>query len=149
MLNGIYLFHKNYASSVSKYFTIAVHNALKPLILFKAYYSKSGTLYYDWRMSIEESPFNDWLFFLALCVKMLNNACKSKNILDVHTAQILTFILPEFINGLPDCSIENGYAHNYPSPLLLSVFLLIPYWIWNGLMTNLKVGIPRYTNQIF
>ncbi|CAO3690315.1 unnamed protein product [Rhizopus stolonifer] len=122
VLNDIYLFDSNCASSVSKYFTFTVHNALKPSLLFKTYYLKRGALCYDWCMSIEEFSPNNWLFSLNLCAKMLNDACESKDILNVRTAQVLTFILPAFINGPPDCSIKDSYVHNYLSPLLLSVF---------------------------
>lgn len=115
-LNDIYLFDKNQASSISKYFTLAVHNALKLSLLFETYYPERGVRCYDWCMSLEESPPPDWLSSLTLCAKMLSDACESKNILDVHTAQVLTSILPAFINGPPDNSIEDSYVHNYLSP---------------------------------
>jgi hypothetical protein len=121
------LFDKNYASSISKHFTLAVHNALKPSLLFETYHPERGIRRYDWCMSIEESPPPDWLSSLTLCVKILNDACESKNILDIHAAQALTSILPIFINGPPDCSIEDSYVHHYLSLLLSSVFSSDPY----------------------
>lgn len=86
VLNDIYLFDKNYASSISKYFTLAVHNALRPSLLFETYYPERGIQCCDWCMSIEEFSPHDWFSSLTLCAKMLNDACQSKNILDIHTA---------------------------------------------------------------
>jgi hypothetical protein len=117
---------KKYASSINKYIILAVHNALKPSLLFETYYPERGIRCYDWCMSIEGSPPHNWISSLTLCAKMLNDACESKNILDVYTAQVLTFILLMSINGLPDYSIKDNYVHSYLSSLLSSVFLLIP-----------------------
>lgn len=47
VLNDIYLFDKNYASSISKYFTLAVHNALRSSLLFETYYPERGIQCYD------------------------------------------------------------------------------------------------------
>lgn len=60
-LNVIYLFDKNYASSISKYFTAAVHSALKPSLLIETYYAERGIRCNDWCLSIKESPPHDWL----------------------------------------------------------------------------------------
>lgn len=40
----------------------------------------------------------------------------------MHTAQVLTQILPIFTNGSPDDIVEDSYVHSYLSPLLCSVF---------------------------
>ncbi|KAI8983576.1 hypothetical protein BDB01DRAFT_698700, partial [Pilobolus umbonatus] len=138
-LNDIYLFNKNYASSISKYFSLAVHNALKSSLLFKKYYSERGVQCYDWCMSIEESSPSDWISSLTLCAKMLGIASESQNVLDMHTAHVLTSVLPVFIHGPPDYSVEDSYVHNYLSPLLSSVFssepLLNMKWA-NGRLKN-------------
>ncbi|KAG0942055.1 hypothetical protein G6F62_002679 [Rhizopus arrhizus] len=90
-------------------------------------------------MNIEASPPSDWLSSLKLCGKMLTDACESNNLLDIHTAQVLTHVLPIFINGPPDYSIEDSYVHNYLSPLLTTVFgsdsLLNMKWA-NGQLKN-------------
>lgn len=78
-LNDIYLFNKNYASSISKYFTAAVYSTLKPSLLIETY-PERGIRCNDWCLSIEESLPHDWLSSLTLCAKMLNDACESKNI---------------------------------------------------------------------
>lgn len=53
---------------------------------------------------------------------MLTDACEAKNLIDIHTAQVLTQILPMFINDPPDQSIEDSYVYNYLSPILTTVF---------------------------
>ncbi|KAI9007858.1 hypothetical protein CLU79DRAFT_777633 [Phycomyces nitens] len=121
-LNDVYLLDRNIALSSSKYFTAAIHNAIKASISFEAYLPIRGAQCYDWCTTIGTNPPSDWISSLAMCGKMLSDACESKNLLDIHTAQVLTHILPIFINGPPDCSIEDSYVHNYLSPLLSSVF---------------------------
>ncbi|KAI8083390.1 uncharacterized protein B0P05DRAFT_537110 [Gilbertella persicaria] len=139
-LNDIYLFDKNLALSVTKYFTNAIHNVVKPSLSFEAYLPPRGVRCYDWCMNIEASPPSDWISSLALCGKMLSDACESKNLLDIHTAQVLTHVLPIFINGPPDYSIEDSYVHNYLSPLLTTVFgsdpLLNMKWANGQLKSN-------------
>jgi hypothetical protein len=71
---------------------------------------------------------------------MITDACESNNLLDIHTAQVLlTHVLPMFINGSPDYSIEDSYVHNYLSLLLTTVFgsdsLLHMKWA-NGRLKN-------------
>ncbi|KAI7873714.1 uncharacterized protein EV154DRAFT_527817 [Mucor mucedo] len=121
-VNDIYLFDKKYASSISKYFSLGVHNALKPSLLFEKYHPENGNRCFDWCIGIEVSPPHNWHSSLILCAKMLSDACESENVLDLHTAHVLAFILPIFVNGQPDCSIEDSFVHNYISPLLSSVF---------------------------
>ncbi|KAI7890345.1 uncharacterized protein EV154DRAFT_552377, partial [Mucor mucedo] len=55
-------------------------------------------------------PPNDWSSALSLCAQSLTIACKSGNILDMHTAQVLTQILPVFMNEPPDDEIEDSYV---------------------------------------
>ncbi|KAI9473812.1 MAG: hypothetical protein EXX96DRAFT_621443 [Benjaminiella poitrasii] len=114
VLNDIYLFDKNLALSVS-------------------------IQCYDWCMNIEASPPSDWLSSLKLCGKIMTDACESNNLLDIHTAQVLIHVLPIFINGPPDYSIEDSYVHNFLSPLLAAVFgsdsLLHMKWA-NGQLKN-------------
>ncbi|CAO3703196.1 unnamed protein product [Rhizopus stolonifer] len=138
-LNDIYLFDKSLAFSVSKYFTIAVHNTIRSSLTFEAYLPPRGIRCYEWCINIEASPPTDWLSSLTLCGKMLSDACESNNLLDIHTAQVLTYVLPMFINGPPDSSIEDSHVHNYLSPLLNTVFgsdpLLNMKWA-NGLLKD-------------
>lgn len=63
---------------------------------------------------------------MTLCAELLTKACKSENLLDIHTAQVLTQILPVLINGPPDDSNEDTFVHYYLSPLLSSVFASDP-----------------------
>jgi hypothetical protein len=76
---------------------------------------------------------------LTLCAELLTKACESKSHLDIHTAQVLTQVLPVLINGPPDDSNEDSYVHYYLSPLLSSVFasdpLLKMKWA-NGQVNN-------------
>ncbi|KAL0080403.1 hypothetical protein J3Q64DRAFT_1247717 [Phycomyces blakesleeanus] len=91
-------------------------------------------------MDIEASPPSDGLSSLKLSGKMLSDGCESDDILDIHTAQVLIYILPIFINGPPGCSIEDSYVHNYLSPLLVTVFgsdpLLSMKWANSQLMSS-------------
>lgn len=84
-------------------------------------------------MAIEVSPPSNWLSSLTLCGKLLSSACELKNLLDIYIAQALTQILPIFINGPLDHSIEDSYVDNYLSSLLTSVLgsnnLLNMKWI--------------------
>ncbi|KAI9261772.1 hypothetical protein EDC94DRAFT_608837 [Helicostylum pulchrum] len=92
VLNGIYKFDRNFTSSVSKYFSSKVHTLLKPILSFDAYLPTKGLNCYDWCMDIEVSPPVDWKSSLTLCAKILTKACESKNLLDIHTAHVLTQI---------------------------------------------------------
>ncbi|KAI9477869.1 MAG: hypothetical protein EXX96DRAFT_636292 [Benjaminiella poitrasii] len=80
---------------------------------------------------------------------MLSDACESNNLLHIHTTQILTYVLPIFINDPPDYFIEDGHVHNYVSPLLATIFgsdpLLNIEWV-NG---QLKTMILKHTNRTF
>ncbi|KAI8882113.1 hypothetical protein K501DRAFT_251935 [Backusella circina FSU 941] len=113
-------------SSVSKYFPTKVHTMLKPTLSFDTYHPTRGLNCYDWCLDIEVSPPADWTSSLTLCTQSLVKACGSKNLLDMHTAQVLTQILPVLINGPPDDSNEDSFVHYYLSPLLSSVFASDP-----------------------
>lgn len=126
VLNDIYIFDRDSTSSVSKYFSTKVHTMLKPTLAFDAYLPPKGLNCYDWCMDLEVSPPVDWTSSLTLCAQLLLKACDSKNLLDTHTAQILTQILPVLINGPPDDSNEDSFVHYYLSPLLSSVFASDP-----------------------
>ncbi|KAI8875860.1 hypothetical protein K501DRAFT_201728 [Backusella circina FSU 941] len=122
VLNDIYVFDKNSVFSVSKYFPDNVHNAIKPTLFFGTYTPTKDLDCYDWCLQIEACPPVDWPSSLSLCAELLTKACKSGNILDMHTAQVLTQILPVLSNGPPDDTDEDSYVHYYLSPLLCSVF---------------------------
>ncbi|ORE11294.1 hypothetical protein BCV72DRAFT_327440 [Rhizopus microsporus var. microsporus] len=82
-----YIFDRNFIFSVSKHFSTKVHILLKPALSFDAYLSIRELKRYDWCMDIEVSPPPaDWISSLSLCVQLLAKACKSKNLLDIHTA---------------------------------------------------------------
>ncbi|KAG2210874.1 hypothetical protein INT47_000028 [Mucor saturninus] len=70
-VNDIYLFDKNHASSISKYFSLGVHNPLEPSLLFETYHLENGNRCFDWCIGIEVSPPHNWLSSLTLCAKML------------------------------------------------------------------------------
>ncbi|KAG2214307.1 hypothetical protein INT47_000863 [Mucor saturninus] len=122
VLNDIYLFDKDSSFSVSKYFHSHVHNAIKPTLFFGSNTINKGLDCYNWCTQLETCPPVDWLPSLTLCAEFLTSACKSGNVLDVHTAQVLTQILPMLINGPMDDTVEDSYVHHYLSPLLCSVF---------------------------
>lgn len=121
-LNDIYKLDKNFASSVSKYFTTKIHTSLKPALSFESYLPADGLGCYGWCRKIETSPPADWISAIKLSSDLLSNACVSMNMLDIHTAHVLTQILPVLVNGPPDDSNEDSYVHYYLSPLLTSVF---------------------------
>ncbi|KAG1146678.1 hypothetical protein G6F38_004762 [Rhizopus arrhizus] len=74
---------------------------------------------------------------------MLSDACESKNTLGIHAAQALKSILPIFINGSPDCSIEDSYVHHYLSLLLSSVFSSDPLLNMKWANGQLERGNPK------
>ncbi|CEP12730.1 hypothetical protein [Parasitella parasitica] len=125
-LNDIYMFDSNSAFSVSKYFPTKVHTLLTPTLSFDAYSLTEGLNCYRWCVNIEVSRPADWFSSLSLCAQLLQEACESKNLLDLHTAQFLTQVLPVFINGPPDDSNEDSFVHYYLSPLLSSIFASDP-----------------------
>lgn len=59
---------------------------------------------------------------MTLCAELLTTACATKNLLDIHTTQVLTQILPILIHGPPEDANEDSFVHCYLSPLLSSVF---------------------------
>ncbi|CEP17990.1 hypothetical protein, partial, partial [Parasitella parasitica] len=122
VLNDIYVFDKNPAFSVSKYLPDNDHNAIKPTLFFGTYTSTKDLECYDWCLQTEACPPVDWPSSLSLCAELLTKACKSGNILDMHTALVLTQILPVLNNGPPDDTVEDSYAHYYLSALSCSVF---------------------------
>lgn len=147
-LNDIYKFDRNFSSSISKYFSTQVHTMLKPTLFFDDYLPKKGLNCYDWCMDIEVSPPVDYITSITLCADLLKKACDSKNFLDIHTAQILTQILPVLVNGPPEDSTEDSYVHYYLSPLLSSVFstdpLLKMKWANGKLMNNQNEYKPDF-----
>lgn len=122
ILNDAYIFDRNFASSVSKYFSTKSHITLKPTLSFDAYLPTRGLNCYDWCMSIEASPSVDWISSLPLYADLLTKACEPKNHLDIHSAQALTQILSALINGPSEEPNEDNYVHYCLSPLLLPVF---------------------------
>ncbi|KAG2234057.1 hypothetical protein INT48_006202 [Thamnidium elegans] len=106
ILNDIYKIDRNFAFSVSKYFSSGIHTLLRQTSSFDAYLPTEELKCYS--------------------CQLLPKACASKDILDMHTAQVLTQILPVLINGPPDDSNEDSYVHYYLSPLLSSVFASDP-----------------------
>jgi hypothetical protein len=146
-LNNLYLFDQAYTTSTSRYFSVAAHNAIRSLISFESYHARKGQLCHDWCLRIERSPPADWLSSMTLCAKFLSEAYASKNILDIHTAQVLTSILPVFLNAPPKISLEDSYVHNYLSSLLSSVFssdlLLNMKWA-NGQLKTDKAYKPDF-----
>lgn len=147
-LNDIYKFDRDFSSSVSKYFSTKVHTMLKPTLSFNAYLSTIGLNCYVWCLDIKVSPPVDYITSITLCADLLKKACDSKNILDIHTAQILTQILPVLVNGPPEDSTEDIYVHYYLSPLLSSVFstdpLLKMKWANGKLMNNQNEYKPDF-----
>ncbi|KAI8997160.1 hypothetical protein BDB01DRAFT_712748, partial [Pilobolus umbonatus] len=77
-------------------------------------------------MDIEVSPPVDYFTSITLCADLLKKVCDNKNFLDIHTAQILTQILPVLVNGPPEDSTEDSYVHYYLLPLLSWVFSTNP-----------------------
>lgn len=138
-LNDIYIFDRNFSSSVSKYFSTQVHTMLNPTLSFDAYLPTRGLNCYNWCMDIEVSPPADYITSITLCADLLKEACDNKYFLDIHTAQILTQILPVLVHGPPEDSTEDSYVHYYLSPLMSSVFstdpLLKMKWA-NGKLMN-------------
>ncbi|KAI7897300.1 uncharacterized protein EV154DRAFT_546712 [Mucor mucedo] len=59
---------------------------------------------------IHTCPPVDWLLSLTLCAEFLTEACKSGNVLDVHTAQVLTQILLLLNNSPMDVYGLSGSA---------------------------------------
>jgi hypothetical protein len=100
-------------------------------------------------MDLEVSPPSDWFSSLKLCGKMLSNACEASNLLDIHTSQVLTHVLPTFINGPPDNPIEDSYVHNYLSPLLTTVFGSDPLLNMKWTKPIKKITIRKHANQTF
>lgn len=66
VLNDIYIFDKNSAFSVTKYFLDAIHTALKPILFFETYIPTKGLNCYDWCLEIEAYPPVDWFSSLSL-----------------------------------------------------------------------------------
>ncbi|KAI7891522.1 uncharacterized protein EV154DRAFT_220782 [Mucor mucedo] len=60
-LNDIYKFDKNFSTSVSKYFSVKVHNSLKSLVNLNKYLPTPGLKCCDRCLDIERSPPDDWL----------------------------------------------------------------------------------------
>ncbi|KAL9549013.1 hypothetical protein MBANPS3_005425 [Mucor bainieri] len=87
-LNDIYLFDRNSAFSVSKYFSTKVHILLTPTLSFDAYFLTEGLDCYRWCMNIEVSRPADWFSSLSLCAQLLQEAF--------------------LINGPPDDSTEDS-----------------------------------------
>ncbi|CEI93008.1 hypothetical protein RMCBS344292_07253 [Rhizopus microsporus] len=56
VLNNIYKLDRDFASSVSKYFSSKVHTLLKPILSFDVYLPTKGLNCYDWCVKIEVSP---------------------------------------------------------------------------------------------
>jgi hypothetical protein len=149
VLNDIYKIDRNFEDSVSKYFSTKIHSLLKPSFSFDGYLPKRGSNCYDWCLQLEMSPPDDWMSSMSLCARMLTEACQSNNILDMHTSQVLTQVLPVLVNGPAGDVTEDSYVHYYLSPLLASVFasdpLLKMKWANGKLMNSQHAHRPDFT----
>ncbi|KAI7906757.1 uncharacterized protein BX663DRAFT_427671, partial [Cokeromyces recurvatus] len=69
-----------------------------------------------------KNPPHDWITALGFGGRILCEAVKGENDVDMHTAHVLNQVLPLFISGSPDYSVEDSLVHNYLSQMLLSIF---------------------------
>lgn len=120
VLNDIYIFDKNSEFSVSTYFTDYVHQLIKETLISLCDTPVRGRDCYDWCLQLESRPPVDLRSSLSLCAQWMKAACNSGNVLDMHTANVLTQILPAL------CNDTVGDPRYYLSSLLHSVFISDP-----------------------
>lgn len=56
LLNDVYIFDRNFGSSISKYFSTKIHTVTKPTLFFDTYLPTRDRNCYEWCMNIEASP---------------------------------------------------------------------------------------------
>ncbi|RCH78030.1 hypothetical protein CU098_000306, partial [Rhizopus stolonifer] len=121
-INGIFIFDTDISMSISKYFEFEDHKAIILSLKMNKYRPELCIKAHRWCQEIVDNPPHDWITSLAFSGKILCEAAEDKNEIDMHTAHVLSLVLPLFVSGSPDCSVEDSLVHNYLSHLLLSVF---------------------------
>ncbi|KAG2237224.1 hypothetical protein INT48_006628 [Thamnidium elegans] len=121
-LNDIYIFDENIDGSVTKYFGAELHKVVMSDISFNCYRPHKPNQSHAWCLEIAEDPSDDLKSTLKLCTDFLIQATEQDNEVDLHMAHTLTQLLPVFVAGSHDSSIEDSYVHHYLAPILQSIY---------------------------
>ncbi|KAG1137013.1 hypothetical protein G6F37_012606 [Rhizopus arrhizus] len=121
-LNDIYIFDENIDGSITKYFGAELHKVVMSDISFSCYRPHKPNKSHVWYLEIAENPPDDLKSTLKLCTDFLIQANEQVNEVDLHMAHTLTQLLPVFIAGSHDSSIEDSYVHHYLAPILQLIY---------------------------
>ncbi|KAG1040106.1 hypothetical protein G6F43_012355 [Rhizopus delemar] len=121
-LNDIYLFKNNIDASLTRYFELDVHKSILSAWDLNPFLPEPPIKAASWCSQLGIDPPNDFMSCVSRCSGFMNEATMSKNIVDLHTAHILSSFLPILINGLSDKAIEDSYVHHYLNPIIASIF---------------------------
>ncbi|KAG2206919.1 hypothetical protein INT45_001264, partial [Circinella minor] len=121
-LNDIYLFKDNIDASLTRYFGLDVHTSILSTWDLKPFLPEPSIKAASWCSQLGIDPPNDFMSCVSRCSDFMTEATMSKNVVDIHTAHILSSFLPILINGSSDKAIEDSYVHHYLSPIILSIF---------------------------
>ncbi|KAG2205501.1 hypothetical protein INT47_005875, partial [Mucor saturninus] len=121
-LNDIYIFDENIDGSVTKYFGAELHEVVMSDISFNCYRPPKPDQSHVWCLEVAENPPYDLKSTLKSCTNFLIQATEQDNEVDLHMAHTLTQLLPVFVAGSQDNSIEDSYVHHYLAPILQSIY---------------------------
>ncbi|KAG1520862.1 hypothetical protein G6F46_009038 [Rhizopus delemar] len=121
-LNDIYLFKDNIDASLTRYFRLDVHTSILSAWDLKPFLPEPSIKAASWCSQLGIDPPNDFMSCVSRCSGFMTEATISKNVVDTHTAHILSSFLPILIDGSSDKAIEDSYVHHYLSPIIVSIF---------------------------
>ncbi|KAI9471860.1 MAG: hypothetical protein EXX96DRAFT_622048 [Benjaminiella poitrasii] len=107
-LNDIYIFDENIDGSITKYFGAELHKVVMSDISFNCHRPHKPNKSHVWCLEIAENPPDDLKSTLKLCADFLIQATEQDNEVDLHVAHTLTQLLPVFVAGSHDSSIEDS-----------------------------------------
>ncbi|OAD01816.1 hypothetical protein MUCCIDRAFT_111155 [Mucor lusitanicus CBS 277.49] len=122
-LNDMYLFEQELDRSISRYFGSSSHRRIITSIHYKQYSASSPSNAWKWCNQVKDNAPFDYIESLAVCAGFTIEATTSKNLVDIHTAQVLNDLLPSFLFRPPNAAIEDTFVQAYLSPALRSVFV--------------------------
>ncbi|CAO3668250.1 unnamed protein product [Rhizopus stolonifer] len=99
-----------------------IHRVVASDIDFKCCRPHKPNKCHAWCLEITEDPPIDLKSTLKLCTGFLRQATEEDNEVDLHMAYTLTQLIPVFVAGSIDSSIEGSYVHHHLAPILQSIF---------------------------
>lgn len=117
----MYLFEHELNKSTSRYFGITSRRKIVASIQYEQYCAEVVSQAWKWCSDVMTKPPVDYIASLTTCAQFTLEATAFRNLVDVPTAQVLNILLPFFLFGPPDATIEDAFVPSYLDPALCAV----------------------------